>query len=55
MSSQTTPVVDDATATAAQLQARAAADLAAQQAATRAKQEQGGTGVRQGVLSSGTR
>lgn len=50
MSGHTTPVADDATATAAQLQARAAADYAAQQAATLAKQEQGGTGTRHGVL-----
>lgn len=54
MSGHTTPVTDDAQATAAQLQARAAADLATQQAATRAKQNQGGTGTRQGILPGGT-
>jgi hypothetical protein len=52
---QPTPVVNDANATAAQLHARAAADLAAAQAAARAKQKQGGTGVRQGVLPGGYR
>lgn len=50
-----TPVADDAQATAAELQARAAADYTAQHAATQAHQAQGGTGVRQGVLPGGGR
>lgn len=54
MSGHTTPVADDATATAAEVLTRAQADYAAAQAAAHAKQEQGGTGVRQGVLP-GTR
>jgi hypothetical protein len=52
---QPTPVADDANATPAQLQQRAAADYAAQHAATQAHQAQGGTGVRQGVLPGGGR
>ena len=44
------PFHDDQNATHTQLLAAAANDLAAQQAANRAKQEQGGTGQRQGVL-----
>jgi hypothetical protein len=46
-------VADDVHATAPQLLARAAVDYARQQAATRAKQDQGGTGVRQGILPAG--
>ncbi|NEE12009.1 hypothetical protein G3M58_36825 [Streptomyces sp. SID7499] len=51
----TTPVHEDSNATVAQLQQRAAADLAATRAATKAKQQQGGTGTRQGVLPGGQR
>ncbi|WP_330236134.1 hypothetical protein [Streptomyces sp. NBC_00566] len=51
----TTPVHEDANATTAQLQQRAAADLAAARAAAEAKQEQGGTGNRQGILPGGAR
>lgn len=51
--SDITDVVDDATATPAQLLARAAQDLAAEQAAARKKEEQGSTGNREGVLSGG--
>lgn len=47
------PHHDDQGATIAQLHARASADLAAQQAANRKKQEQGGPEVRQGVLPGG--
>lgn len=47
---QPTPVDQDANATAAELIARAAQDLANQQAAARKKAEQGGTGQRGGVL-----
>jgi len=50
---QPTPVADDATASAPELLARAAQDRAAQQAATKAKQDQGGPGTREGVLPSG--
>ena len=50
---QPTPVADDLHATAPQLLARAAVDYAQAQAAARAKQEQGGTGERQGVLLGG--
>ncbi len=50
---QPTPVDADAQATAAELHTRAAQDLAATQAATRAKQAQGGTGTRQGILPGG--
>lgn len=50
---QPTPVANDANATAAELHARAAQDLAATQAAARAKQAQGGTGTRQGILPGG--
>jgi hypothetical protein len=48
-----TPVVDDMHATAPQILARAAADYADTQAANRAKEQQGGTGVRQGILTAG--
>lgn len=54
MSTQSTPVTADANATAAQLLARAAQDLAATQAAAAQKQAQG-DGVRQGVLPGGAR
>lgn len=47
------PFHDDADAIPAQLLARAAKDYATQQAATHEKQEQGGPGVRQGVLPGG--
>lgn len=50
---QLTPIADDVHATAPEVLARAAADYAAQQAATRTKQQQGGTGAREGVLPSG--
>ena len=53
MSEPPTPVADDATASAPELLARAAQDLAAQQAATAKKQQQGGPGTREGVLPSG--
>ncbi|MFD1274888.1 hypothetical protein [Streptomyces kaempferi] len=48
--SETTPVDEDAHATPAQLLARAAQDLTAEQAAARKKEEQGSTGNREGVL-----
>jgi hypothetical protein len=48
-----TPVADDAPATTAALQARAAKDLADAQASAQAKQEAGGTGIREGVLEGG--
>jgi hypothetical protein len=51
---RTAPVTDDAHATAAQLQARAAQDLAAAQAAAAAKQAQGAE-QRQGILPGGGR
>lgn len=44
------PFHDDQNATPTQLLAAAANDLAQQQAYTREKQQQGGPGVRQGVL-----
>lgn len=47
---QPTPVADDAHASVTQLHQRAAADLAAAKAAARAKQEQGDTGHRLGIL-----
>ena len=50
-----TPVVEDLHAAAPQLQARAAADYANAQAATRTRQQQGGPGIRQGVLNGSTR
>ncbi|MDX3637827.1 hypothetical protein PV728_48175 [Streptomyces europaeiscabiei] len=55
MSARPTPVTEDPNATAAQLLARAAADLAATQAAAAAKAAQGGAGTRQGVLPGGVR
>ncbi|MFC7880466.1 hypothetical protein ACFUVV_01060 [Streptomyces sp. NPDC057376] len=51
--SETTPITDDANATAAELQQRAAADYAATLAAARAKQDQGSTGTREGILPGG--
>ncbi|MFE6354358.1 hypothetical protein ACFVOO_16170 [Streptomyces rochei] len=51
--SETTPVTDDASATAAELIARAAADRAAAQAAAAAKAAEGGTGIRDGILPGG--
>ncbi|MBQ0827688.1 hypothetical protein [Streptomyces tagetis] len=53
--SETTPVDQDANATAAQLQQRAAADRAAAQAAAAAKAAKGGTGIREGILPGGPR
>lgn len=47
------PAVTDQNATPDQLLARAAADYAQAQAATRAKQEQGGPEQRDGVLPGG--
>lgn len=47
-----TPVDLDVHAIAPELLARAHTDYAAQQAAARAKQEQGGTGERHGILPS---
>ena len=55
MSEQPTPVAEDATATAQQLLARAAQDLAATRDAAAKKAAQGGTGARQGVLPGGGR
>lgn len=56
MTEQTpSPIHDDAGATVEQLLARAAADLATQQTATRAKEQQGGPETRQGVLPGGGR
>lgn len=49
------PIDTDPQADAAELLRRAAQDLAAAQAATAAKQAQGGPGTRQGVLPSGER
>ena len=51
---QPSPFHDDANATPAQLLAAAANDLATQQAANRAKQEQGGPEQRDGVLPGGS-
>lgn len=50
-----TPVVDDAHATTAQLQQRAAQDLANARTAAAKKAAQGGTGTRQGILPGGAR
>jgi len=52
MSATPTPVTADANATAAELLARAAQDLAAAQAAAAQKEAQGAS-VRQGVLPGG--
>jgi hypothetical protein len=52
---QTTPVTEDANASSAELLARAAQDFAATQAAATQRQNQGDTGVRQGVLPGSTR
>jgi hypothetical protein len=49
------PVDTDPQADAQELLRRAAQDLAAAQAAAQAKQAQGGTGTRQGVLPDGGR
>ena len=55
MSEQTPcPVLDDTGATIPQLHAAAANDYATQQAANRAKQEQGGPEQRDGVLPGGS-
>ncbi|MGX1116385.1 hypothetical protein RKD37_001748 [Streptomyces ambofaciens] len=48
-----TPVTEDANATAAELQRRAAADYAAAQADAQAKADTDGTEVREGVLPGG--
>lgn len=50
MTEPITPVAEDTQASAAELQARAAADYTNQHAATQAQQAQGGIGERQGVL-----
>jgi hypothetical protein len=50
-----TPVADDAHATAAELLARAARDYSNTQAATQARQAQGGQETREGVLPGGGR
>lgn len=50
---ETTPVADGLHATPAELLARAAEDLAKAQGAARKKEEQGGSGARQGVLPGG--
>jgi hypothetical protein len=55
VSARPTPVTEDQNATAQQLLARAATDLAAAQAAAQAKAAQGGTGTRQGVLPGNVR
>jgi len=55
MSEHPNPAVTDQGATSAQLLARAANDYAAAQAAARAKQEQGGTEQRDGILPGGHR
>lgn len=52
---QPTPVAEDANASAAQILERAAQDRAAALAAARAKEAQGGTGTRTGVLPGGYR
>lgn len=54
MTTPATPVTADANATVAQLQARAAQDLAAAQAAAAAKQAQGAE-QRHGILPGGGR
>ncbi|WCN06043.1 hypothetical protein [Streptomyces sp. M92] len=51
--SEPTPVTEDANATTTELQQRAAADYAATLAAARAKQDQGSTGAREGILPGG--
>lgn len=51
--SEQTPVTEDATATAAELQQRAAADYAATKADAQAKADTDGTDVREGVLPGG--
>ncbi|GHA95388.1 hypothetical protein GCM10010330_56930 [Streptomyces tendae] len=48
-----TPVTQDANASAAELQQRAAADLAATRAAAQRKADTDGTEVREGVLPGG--
>lgn len=48
------PVDTDPQADAQELLRRAAQDLATQQAATKAKQQQGGPGTREGVLPAGS-
>jgi hypothetical protein len=53
MSGHPNPAVTDQGATVPQLLARAANDYATQQTATRAKQEQGGTEQRDGILHGG--
>jgi hypothetical protein len=50
MSEQPTPVAEDAHATPAQLLARARTDYTNARTAARKKQQQGGTGRREGVL-----
>lgn len=52
---QPVPVTEDANASATQLLARAAQDLAAARTADAAKKAQGGNGARQGVLPGGGR
>lgn len=53
MSEHPNPAVADQGATVPQLHARAAADYNAQQTANRTKQQQGGTGQRDGILTGG--
>jgi len=50
---QPTPVVDDAHASAPQLLARTAQDLANATTARLQQEQQGGTGIREGILPGG--
>ncbi|MFE3031549.1 hypothetical protein ACFXKY_07860 [Streptomyces canus] len=53
MSEQPTPVADDATATLDDLLARTAQDLANATTARLQLEQQGGTGIREGILPGG--
>lgn len=53
MSEQPTPVADDAHATLTELQTRTAQDHANAVTARHQNEQQGGTGIRQGILPGG--
>ncbi|MFF7949110.1 hypothetical protein [Streptomyces griseorubiginosus] len=53
MSEQPTPVHEDANATLDEVLARAARDLADATAARLQREQQGGTGIREGILPGG--
>ncbi|MEU1273017.1 hypothetical protein [Streptomyces sp. NPDC005799] len=55
MNEPITPVDEDVNANSAELLARAATDYRVTQTAGTEQQNQGGTGIRQGVLPGGTR